>query len=302
MWAEVKNNFVSVERALSYTKIAQEDAAVRATDAVLSASRAQPTPWPQCGALSFEAVEMRYRPGLPLVLRGVDICLKGGVKAAVVGRSGAGKSSLSVALLRLAPLEAGRIAIDGVDVATLGLRALRRAVTFIQQDAVMFAGSLRSNLDPFGEHSDDQLDEALSAVEWQRLSGVAEGLNHLVHEVAEGGANLSAGTRQLVLLARALLRGTKLLLLDEATANVDYATDAVMQRVLRHRFPSATLLTIAHRLESIIDFDQLLLMVDGRVAEAGRPAELLAQRESLFSALVGTSPAAKRLRAIANGV
>ena len=201
MWAEVRNHFVSVERALSYTKLPQEPPAVLPADGALLEQR-----WPHSAALSFAGVAMAYRPGLPLVLEHVSFALPGGVKAAVVGRSGAGKSSLTVALLRLVPLAAGAICIDGVDIASVGLqpyeprlqphvpklqpheltpllrlqlcvlllqvglRVLRRAMTFIQQDAVLFAGSLRSNLDPFGEHSDAALEAALAEVSWPCLS------------------------------------------------------------------------------------------------------------------------------------
>ena len=128
--------------------------------------------WPACGSVRFEAVKMRYRPGMPLVLSGVDISLADGVKAAVVGRSGAGKSSLSVALLRLVALDAGRILLDGVDISTLGLQLLRRAITFIPQDAILFTGQLRYNMDPFGEHSDASLEAALKEVDFRRLSGL----------------------------------------------------------------------------------------------------------------------------------
>ena len=224
--------------------------------------------WPQRGLVKFEGVQMRYRPELPAVLRSVDFTLEPGVKGAVVGRSGAGKSSLSVALLRLAPLEGGKITIDGVDIATLGLSLLRTSITLIQQDAVMFSGSLRSNIDPFGEHTDAQLEQALGDVDFARLaggggggggrggggggaggggggaSGGGEGEGggfgkaDLSMEIAEGGGNLSAGTRQLVMLARAMLRSSRILIMDEATASIDYATDAVIQRVVREQVRS----------------------------------------------------------------
>ena len=328
-WAECQNHFVSVERALSYSRAPQEPAAEIAK--VDSELRAQG--WPARGAVRFEGVQMRYRPELPLVLTSVDFALPAGVKAAVVGRSGAGKSSLSVALLRLAPLDAGRITIDGVDVSTLGLSMLRRAVTLIPQDAMMFSGSLRSNLDPFGEHTDAALEAALGEIDFGRLAsgggggggsdggggggggvdgggGEANGKPagdgarcgvDLEMEIAEGGGNLSAGMRQLVMLARAMLRRSQLLLMDEATANIDYATDAVIQRVVREQFRSSTILTIAHRLDTIIDYDTVLLMADGRVAESGRPADLLASDQSKFHALVarGGDAVVTRLKAAA---
>jgi len=183
-----------------------------------------------------------------------------------------------------------------VDISTLGLHSLRRAICFIQQDAILFSGSLRSNLDPFNEHSDAELEQALSEVDYARLSGNTEGVAFIV---AESGANLSAGTRQLVTLARAICRRSRILLLDEATASTDYATDAVIQTCLRSRFSGSTILTIAHRLETVIDYDRLLVMSEGRVAECGTPTELLSEDASLFSALVGTGPAAARLHAAA---
>ena len=291
MWAECNNHFVSVERALGYTKVPQEAAAVNDGDAALITSA-----WPANGALKFTDVAMRYRPGLPLVLQGASFEIGGGVKAAVVGRSGAGKSSLSVALLRLAELDSGSISIDGVDLSSLGLTLLRKTITFIQQDAILFAGTIGSNLDPFSEHTRLQCEQALEQVDFARLSGSSEGVEL---EVAEGGANLSAGTRQLVLLAKALLRSTKLLVMDEATANCDFATDTVIQRVVRTKFAGATLLTIAHRLDTIIDYDMLLLMADGKVAEHGPPLELLETPGSRFAALVGDGAEAERLRAAA---
>ena len=293
MWAECTNHFVSVERALQYTRVDQEASGVCDGDAALAASA-----WPTAGALTFDNVCMCYRPGLPLVLKHASFTITGGAKAAVVGRSGAGKSSLSVALLRLAEIDGGRILIDGIDVRPMGLTLLRRAITFIQQDAVLFAGTIRSNLDPFREHTPPELEQALAAVDFARLSGSTEGIDA---DVSEAGANLSAGLRQLLLLARALLDRSRLLLMDEATANCDQETDARIQAVVRECFSRTTLLTIAHRLDTIIDYDQVIVMADGRVAEDGPPASLLDDGESLFSALVdrGGKAAAARLRASA---
>ena len=194
MWAEMHNHFVSVERACGYTKLPQEPPTVLPSDRALADDG-----WPTRGALCFEGVEMRYRAELPLVLRSVDFALDGGVKCAIVGRSGAGKSSLSVALLRLAPLSGGAIYIDGVDISTLGLHSLRRAICFIQQDAILFSGSLRSNLDPFNEHSDAELEQALSEVDYARLSGNTEGA---AFSAVEGGASLECQALSLRLRLR----------------------------------------------------------------------------------------------------
>ena len=245
---------------------------------------------------------------------------------AIVGRTGAGKSSLSVALLRLAELSGGTIAIDGVDLSTVGLPLLRRSITFIQQEPLLFGGTIRSNLDPLEQHPDHHLEAVLREVYFVRLSGNgAKGPSGggggnsigcggdgsgggggtsgtvgdtLQMEVAEGGGNLSAGLRQLLMLARAMLRRSPVLLMDEATANCDFVTDAVIQRVIRSHFAAATILTIAHRLETIIDYDLLLLLANGRVAEAGEPATLLDDPQSGFSALVAEAgkQAAGRLR------
>ena len=293
-FAECQNHFVSVERALAYTRLPQEAAAVTEGDTLLR-GRA----WPQSGALSFQNVSMRYRPALPLVLRGASFEVAGGAKAAIVGRSGAGKSSLSVALLRLTELDSGSITIDGVDISSVGLSLLRRSITFIQQDAVLFSGSIASNLDPFNEHSEAELEHALASVDFARLSGCSG--SGVRMEVSESGANLSAGMRQLVMLARAMLRSSRLLVMDEATAHCDFATDAVIQRVVRTQFAGSTLLTIAHRITTIIDYELLLMIADGAVAEAGRPIDLLQTPGSHFGALVarGGEQEAERLRAAA---
>jgi len=294
MFAECKNHFLSVERALTYSKVEQEAAAVLPADAALAASG-----WPFEGQIAFSDVKMCYRPGLPLVLAGVSMVIEGGQKTAVVGRTGAGKSSLSVALLRLSELDDGAITIDGQNIRGLGLAVLRRSITMIQQDAILFAGTVRTNLDPLSEHADSMLEAALETVEFSRHMGASAGINT---NVADAGSNLSAGTRQLLGVAAASLRRSKIVLLDEATANCDFATDATIQRVIRASFSGATMLCIAHRLETIIDYDSVIVMQHGVAAEHGAPAELLDDSSSLFSALVRDTgkQAAQSLRASAS--
>ena len=196
-------------------------------------------------------------------------------------------------------LDAGRIEIDGVDLSGVGMPLLRRSMTFIRQEPLLFAGTVRSNLDPLAQHSDDELHAALLPVAFARLLGCTG--DPLQLEVAEGGANLSAGLRQLLMLARAMLCDARVLLMDEATANCDYTTDAVIQRVVRSHFAHATIMTIAHRLETIIDYDLLLLLADGCVAESGEPGRLLDDPASRFSALVDETgaSAAEKLRSAA---
>jgi len=229
--------------------------------------------WPAEGAIEFEAVNMRYRAGLPLVLRNLNLAIGGGLRVGVCGRSGSGKSSLLVALFRMAKVEpAGRILIDGVDIASLSLRQLRRTVGIIPQDPVLFVGTLRDNLDAFGEHTDAELWDALrcaaldgSEMEEQHPGGLAA-------KVDEGGSNWSTGQRQLICLARVVLRQPKVLAIDEATANIDLVTDAIVQKSIRTQFAGATCLTIAHRLQTILDSDLIVTMDAGRVAEVIRTA------------------------------
>ena len=226
---------------------------------------------------------MRYRDDLDLVLRGVSCRIDGGETVGIVGRTGAGKTSLTVALFRLVEASAGRIVVDGRDVAELGLHELRQRLTIIPQDPVLFSGTLRINLDPFGAQSDAAL---WSALELAHLKDFAADLEDgLDHEVSEGGENLSVGQRQLVCLARALLRKSKVLVLDEATAAVDLETDDLIQATIRKEFAGCTVLTIAHRLNTIVDYDKILVMEGGAVAEFGSPAALLKDEGSLFHAM-----------------
>ncbi|CAG2179445.1 unnamed protein product, partial [Oppiella nova] len=219
------------------------------------------------------------------VLKGVTVCLKGGEKVGVVGRTGAGKSSLISALFRLAEPE-GQILIDGVGVRAIGLHDLRRRISIIPQEPTLFTGSVRMNLDPFGDRPDDQLWAALDGVQLRdvvtQLPGQLDAL------VAEGGSNFSVGQRQLVCLARAILRDNRILVLDEATAYVDHRTDALIQTAIREKFANCTVITMAHRLNTIIDADKVMVSVldAGEVIEYEMPYILLQSNDALFTKLV----------------
>ncbi|WWD05496.1 hypothetical protein V865_003573 [Kwoniella europaea PYCC6329] len=294
--SEVEQNIVSVERVLGYANLPSE-----AADFI---EDKKPSPkWPEQGSIEFDNFSMRYRPELELCLRDVSFKINGGERVGVVGRTGAGKSSLTLALFRILEAAGGRILIDGIDISTIGLHDLRSVVSIIPQDPQLFEGSLRNNIDPTNVSSDADI--------WQAL-GQAHLKDHITNnmggsldaEITEGGSNLSAGQRQLVCFARALLRKTKILVLDEATSSIDLETDEAVQDILRGPdFKGVTTITIAHRINTILDSDRVLVMSEGRVAEYDTPEVLIERDTSLFAALVkeaglsqgnGTSTAASK--------
>jgi ABC-type multidrug transport system fused ATPase/permease subunit len=258
-----------------------------------------PPSWPQIGSIEFDEFSMRYRPELPMCLKEVVVHIKGGDRVGVVGRTGAGKSSLTLALFRILEAAGGRIKIDGIDISTIGLRDLRSVVSIIPQDPQLFEGSLRNNIDPTNQASDAAIWTALEQAHlkehiMKRMGGTLDA------EIAEGGSNLSAGQRQLVCFARALLRHTKILVLDEATSSIDLETDEAVQTILRGAdFAGVTTITIAHRINTIMDSDMVLVMDQGQVAEYDTPENLLLNPSSVFASLVseaglGHSRAASR--------
>ena len=286
-YVQVRTSFASLERLLQYLQLPQEKAR--------RASGDPPPPWPADGRIRFSDVCLRYRPGLPLALNTFSAVVPARQKTGVVGRTGAGKSSIILALFRLVELDGGTIEVDGVDVSALGLASLRQAITIIPQDPVLHAGSVLANLDPFGKRTTAELGAAL------RRARLPEAM--LYAEVAKGGSNLSSGERQLLCFARALLQATPILILDEATSNLDSATDDAVQALLRDEFGGRTIITVAHRINTVVDYDAILVMADGRLVEQGAPKDLLADRTSALSAMVGALPAsaAASLRRRAQG-
>ncbi|WVW79674.1 hypothetical protein I302_101643 [Kwoniella bestiolae CBS 10118] len=267
--AEVENNMNAVERVLWYadvTSLPQE----AAHD--VPATR-PPKTWPHEGSIQFENAVMSYRPGLPPVLKGLSMSIDAGEKIGIVGRTGAGKTSITVALFRLVELSSGRIKIDDIDISTIGLNALRSQIAIIPQDPVLFSGTLRTNLDPFNLHED--------AVLWDALSRAcvvgndhSEGKQRLTLDsvIEEEGQNLSVGERSLISLARALVKN--IVVLDEATAAVDLETDSKIQQTIHREFAGKTLLCIAHRLRTIISWDRILVMNAGEIEEFDTPLNL----------------------------
>lgn len=244
------------------------------------------TDWPQFGAISFKSVSLQYTPKGSSALRDVSFTIEPREKIGIVGRTGAGKSSIIQALFRLARTD-GSITIDGVDTATVTLHRLRSSIAIIPQEAVLFSGTIRSNLDPFGEHADEQLWTALEQVELR--STVAAMAGKLDCVISGDSAGFSMGQRQLMCLARAILRKNRILILDEATANVDAQTDRQIQRTIREQFGGCTVMTIAHRLQTIEDSDRVLVMDAGRVVEFDQPSVLKLTSGGYFARMYSKS-------------
>lgn len=269
----VETEMVSLEKVQNYSK--------KPTEAPWEITETKPSSnWPNTGGVVLENLKARYRDGLDLVLKGVSCEIKSGEKIGIVGRTGAGKSSLTVALFRLVEAAGGQITIDGEQTSKLGLHDLRSKLTILPQDPVIFAGTLRMNLDPFDKFTPDELWKALQHA---HLKSFVEGLpNKLDHECGEGGKNFSVGQRQLICLARTLLRQTKILVLDEATAAVDMETDNLIQGTIRSEFKECTVFSIAHRLNTIMDYDRIMVLDQGIVKEFDSPANLLGDSQSTF--------------------
>ncbi|KAF9961946.1 Multidrug resistance-associated protein 1 [Mortierella alpina] len=312
-FCDMQNQLVNFERVLEYTELKTEAPAV--TNVIL------PPNWPAEGRITFHNYSTRYREGLDLVIKNVTLEISPTEKVGIVGRTGAGKSSLTLALFRIVEAansywaresdnsgatamdsavhkdrnsgslsdisdeeekeeDGGRIEIDGVDISTMGLQQLRQHLSIIPQDPTLFAGTVRDNLDPFQELDDAELWQALERSHMKSYISMLPGGLHF--EVSQNGENFSVGQRSLICLARALLRKTKILVMDEATAAVDVETDELIQKTIRAEFNDRTILTIAHRIKTVMDSDKILVLERGRVQEFDTPKRLLESKESLF--------------------
>ncbi|NXC97169.1 MRP7 protein, partial [Certhia familiaris] len=269
---------VSVERTEEYTT----DIPMEPQDKLVQV-KCVSADWPSEGLVEFQQVVLAYRAGLPNALDGVSFTVYPGEKLGIVGRTGSGKSTLFLALFHMVEMKSGRILLDGVDSQLVGLEELRSRLAIIPQDPFLFSGSVRENLDPQGRRTDAELREVLEQCHlWDALTQ----MGGLDSELGERGKSLSVGQRQLVCLARALLTKAKVLCIDEATASVDEKTDQLLQQTIRQRFADKTVLTIAHRLNTIMDSDRVLVMQAGRVAELDSPARLSQKDGSLFQRLL----------------
>ncbi|KAI0071668.1 multidrug resistance-associated ABC transporter [Panus rudis PR-1116 ss-1] len=282
-YAQNEQNFNAVERVLYYTDLPSEGDYTKPTD--------PPPSWPDQGAVEFKEVELAYREGLPLVLKGVTFDVKPGEKVGIVGRTGAGKSSLLQALFsRIVNVTSGAIVIDGHNIRDVGLETLRSRLALVPQDSTLFLGTLRENLDPQATRTDAELISVLKRAWLLPRDGsppdpTAEAKFNLDAAVSDEGSNYSAGEKQLLSLCRALVKNSKIIVLDEATSSVDVETDAKLQRTIQTEFASSTLLCIAHRLNTIVYYDRILVMDAGKVAEFDTPLNLFDKEDSIFRSL-----------------
>ncbi|KIO27861.1 hypothetical protein M407DRAFT_22914 [Tulasnella calospora MUT 4182] len=314
MVTQLEMDLNSVERVVEYLDLPQEPAAIIESNRV-------PAYWPSSESNQLIVVEdlvIRYSPELPAVLHDVSFQLKPKERVGLLGRTGSGKSTLAMALLRFVDPSSGKIIIDGIDISTIGLHDLRSRVMIIPQDAVLFSGTMRENLDPFNEHSDE---ECLDALERVRINGSTPASRRtsrapsihgkvrpdevetasivttktgttqyddqkhaigLKSKVSTGGTNFSQGQRQLITMARALLRRSSIIIMDEATSSIDFHTDALVQRTIREEFSNSLLITIAHRIRTIIDYDRLIVLDQGRIVEFDTPLNLIQREGGVF--------------------
>ncbi|WCJ26437.1 ABC transporter C family member 10 [Euphorbia peplus] len=273
----LSNLIVSVERLEQYMLIPSEAPEVNESN--------RPDPdWPAVGRVEISNLKVKYRPNAPLVLHGISCTFEGGHKIGIVGRTGSGKTTLISALFRLVEPAEGKIVIDGIDISTIGLHDLRSRLAIIPQEPTLFVGSVRYNLDPFSEHSDEKIWQVVEKCHLQAaIQGKEGGLDS---PVTQDGSNWSMGQRQLLCLGRALLKRSRILVLDEATASIDNATDSVIQRTIRTEFADCTVITVAHRIPTVVDCTMVLAISDGKVAEYDEPLKLMSTEGSVFAQLV----------------
>jgi len=278
-YAELEIHMNAAERVIHYCQtIPQEPSSPSVIPSAL---------WPEHGCIEIRDLVIKYRDDLDPVLRGISCSIKAGEKIGVVGRTGAGKSTLTNALFRLIEPTSGSIFIDNIDISQIGLDVLRSRLSIVPQNPVLFSGTIRSNLDPFSRHSDEEIWQTVGQVHLkQHVLQLPEQLGYSIQENGEG---LSVGQRQLLCLGRALLRRSKILVMDEATASLDFNTDAHIKATVRECFTAKTLITIAHRLDTVLDSDRVIVFEDGKIAEFDSPSALLVNPGSKFSLLVAAA-------------
>jgi len=282
---EMESFMQSTERVLSLSKVKEEE-----PKSMKENYKEPPPDWPKDGRIVFEDFKYRYRKNLPLVIKHINVNIESNEKVGIVGRTGSGKSTMMAGLFRINEPAGGRILIDGIDITTVPLNILRTRMCILPQEATMFSGTVRSNLDPFGKYSEDDLKHVLELVNCNL---------ELNDEVLEDGENFSMGQKQMICLARSLLKGSKILVMDEATANIDIKTDQTIQEMVKENFKNCTVITIAHRLHTIIDSDRVLVFEGGKLIENDSPQRLMSVN-STFNNYLKKSGCEDELKRLAN--
>ena len=278
LFAEVYSLMTSAERTLVYTRIKAEKGR--------DVNENPPKNWPHAGAIQFNNVSLWHYKNGPKVLKNLNFDINGSEKIGIAGRTGAGKSSLVAALLQMAETD-GEIRIDGMNITKLNVISTRRNISTISQAPVLISASIRMNLDPDEMFSDSEI---WNALEQMQMKSVISSLpQQLESEITEGGSGFSVGERQLMQLARVLLKKSKIVVFDEATGKVDEITDKIIQSIIRNVFKNCTVITIAHRLSTILDCDRIMVLDDGKIVEFDKPDALLAKEDGVFKRLCKVS-------------
>ena len=294
---EVEKNFTAVERLLYYENVLKGDddkigdnketKLIKSEAEPINYDYRAPNNWPNNGELVMNNLSMKYRDDLDYVLKNINIKINSGEKIGIVGRTGAGKSSLLMCLFRLVePCINSSLYIDNIDCLKLGLKELRSKISIIPQDPVLFSGTIKFNLDPFNINNDYDIINILKKCQlYDKLKGGCNSdndLDILNYHVTENGDNFSNGQKQLICIARAFLQNNKILVLDEATASIDQKTDKLIQELIRNDFKNKTVICIAHRLQTIIDYDRLIVLQNGIIKQFDKPNILLKNKNGLF--------------------
>ena len=277
----LQSNMVNADRCMKLLEVKQEREVDYSQQRDLLEGRDQ---WPERGDLVFDGVSLKYRPTTETVLHKLSFRVLPGEKVGVVGRTGAGKSTICLSISRIVEIFEGQIQIDGVDIQKIPLNELRRRITVIPQDPTMFTGTLRFNLDPEEICTDEEIKYLLNKAQLDSILNQSD--DGLLQKISENGANLSSGERQLICICRAILRKSKVVILDEATANIDMVTEQKIQALITTQFEGSTMLTIAHRLNTIINSDKVLVLSFGKIKEYDSPQNLMQNPESEFSQLL----------------
>ena len=270
-FSNFENTMTKMERSLSYTNIISERPQNTLNDNIN---------WPTKGEIKFENYSVKYRPDTEIVLKNLTLNINSGEHVGVVGRTGSGKSTIALCLFRILEAYEGKIYIDNVDISTLGLKKLRSSLTIIPQDATIMDGTLRYNIDPIGQFNDQNIINVMSKIGFEYI--IHNHPDGLSQNISENGSNLSIGEKQLICITRAILRKTKIIVMDEATASIDFKTEEIIQRAINEILKESTLITIAHRIKTVINSDKILVLDNGEIIEYDTPDNLLKNKDSFF--------------------